>query len=63
MKIALRLGENPDTLLAMGGKIASDLKATILRHPEELGALLRHLATQPEARIPEALALLRDPKG
>jgi transcriptional regulator with XRE-family HTH domain len=35
------LGADRDVLLALAGRVASDLKAIIRRHPRELGALLR----------------------
>lgn len=60
IKIANRLGENPDRLLALGGKIASDIKAVILRHPEELSAFLRELDEKPDAQINEVLREVRD---
>jgi transcriptional regulator with XRE-family HTH domain len=39
--IADALGQDRDELLALGGRVASDLEAVILRHPRELGAFLR----------------------
>ena len=60
VKIAKRLGENPDRLLAMGGKIASDLKDTILSRPELLGELLRTLRDRPDGDVREMLKEVRD---
>lgn len=60
IKIAKRLGENPDRLLALGGKIASDIKAAILRHPEEFSALLRALDEKSDAQIKDVLRDVRD---
>jgi transcriptional regulator with XRE-family HTH domain len=40
-EIARLLDQDPDELLALAGKVASDLKEIVLRHPRELGALLR----------------------
>jgi transcriptional regulator with XRE-family HTH domain len=39
--IADALGQDRDELLALGGRVASDLEAVILRYPRELGAFLR----------------------
>src|SRR3954447_18929818 len=40
-EIARLLDQDPDELLALAGKVASDLNEIILRHPRELAILLR----------------------
>jgi transcriptional regulator with XRE-family HTH domain len=40
-KIAEIIGHDPDELLALAGRVASDLTDIIKRHPVELSALLR----------------------
>jgi len=45
------LGVDPDMLLAMAGKISSDLQKIILNRPELFGQLLRKLKEQPDHAI------------
>jgi transcriptional regulator with XRE-family HTH domain len=40
-KIAEIIGRDPDELLALAGRVATDLSDIIKRHPVELAALLR----------------------
>jgi len=47
LRLAAELGENPDFLLALGGKVASDLQAIIRKRPALFGRLLRELKDQP----------------
>ncbi len=43
--IAEQLGQDPDVMLALAGRISSDLPPIIMRHPREMAALLRALAS------------------
>ncbi len=43
--IAEQLGQDPDVMLALADRISSDLPPIIMRHPREMAALLRALAT------------------
>ena len=43
--IAEQLGQDPDVMLALAGRVSSDLPPIIMRHPREMAALLRALAT------------------
>lgn len=45
------LGEDPDLLLAMGGKVSSDLITIIQARPKLFGELLRQLKEQPDHAI------------
>ncbi len=45
------LGEDPDLLLAMGGKVSSDLLQIIQARPQLFGELLRKLKEQPDHAI------------
>ena len=45
------LGEDPDLLLAMAGKISSDLSAIIKLRPKLFGELIRNLKEQPDHAI------------
>ena len=49
--LAEALGEDPDLLLAMAGKVSSDLQAIIRKRPQLIGELLRQLKTQPDHAI------------
>jgi transcriptional regulator with XRE-family HTH domain len=40
-RIAEVLGQNPDELLALAGRVASDLPEIIRRHPREMATFLR----------------------
>ena len=40
-KIAEIIGHDPDELLALAGRVASDLTAIIKRHPREMASFLR----------------------
>ena len=42
-RLAIDLREDPDLLLAMAGKVSSDLRAVILRRPQLFADLLRQL--------------------
>lgn len=45
------LGEDPDLLLAMAGKVSSDLQAIIRKRPQLIAELLRQLKEQPDHAI------------
>lgn len=45
------LGEDPDLLLAMAGKVSSDLQDIIRKRPQLIGDLLRQLKEQPDHAI------------
>lgn len=49
--LADALGEDPDLLLAMAGKVSSDLQAIIRKRPRLIGELLRQLKEQPDHAI------------
>jgi transcriptional regulator with XRE-family HTH domain len=57
LALAQALGEDPDVLLALAGKVSSDLMAIIRQRPELFGQLLRELRTQPNNAV---LRLVRD---
>ena len=51
VRLAGILREDPDALLALGGKVASDLQKIITSRPTILANLLRALETQPDEAI------------
>lgn len=56
-KIANELNESPDVLLAMAGKLSSDLREIILKRPVLFGQLIRELKQYPDSAI---LRITRD---
>ena len=59
-KIAHELGENPDLLLAMAGKISTDLKDIILQRPKLFSSLLRELKEAPDNAILKVVREVND---
>lgn len=58
--LAEDLGEDPDVLLAMAGKVSSDLQAIIRRRPELFAELLRKLKAAPNNAILKIVREVRD---
>lgn len=50
-KLAYELGEDADVLLAMAGKVSSDLRAIIMRRPRLFADLIRQLKNSPDHAI------------
>ncbi len=59
-RLAHELGEDPDLLLAMAGKVSSDLKEIILRRPKLFADLLRQLRSAPDHAILTVVREIRD---
>jgi transcriptional regulator with XRE-family HTH domain len=59
-KLAADLGEDPDILLALAGKVSRDLQAIILRRPKEFAELIRQLKDAPEHAILKVVRVVRD---
>lgn len=60
LKLAEDIGEDPDLLLAMAGKISSDLQDIIRKHPQIFAELLRQLKEAPEQAILRVVREVRD---
>ncbi len=60
--LAEALGEDPDVLLAMAGKVSSDLQETIRRRPELFARLIRELKDQPDHAVLRIVREVRDGK-
>ncbi len=58
--LAEELGENPDLLLAMAGKVSSDLLEIILGRPRLFAELIRELKTLPDHAILRVVREVRD---
>ena len=59
-RLALELGENPDTLLALAGKVSGDLLAIIRERPTVVAELLRTLKGMPTERVTDISRQIRD---
>lgn len=59
IKLAGELGEDPDVLLAMAGKISADLRAIILARPQLFADLIRSIKSMPDHAV---LRIVRDVK-
>ena len=54
--LARELGEDPDVLLAMAGKVSSDLLEIIRKRPELFADLLRQLKSMPDTAVLRVVA-------
>jgi transcriptional regulator with XRE-family HTH domain len=60
--LARELGEDPDVLLALAGKVSSDLQEAIRKRPELFGSLLRELKDMPDHAVLRLVREVRDGK-
>ena len=60
VRLADELGLNRDVLLAMAGKLASDLQEAILKRPELFAQLLRELREYPDHAVLRVVREVRD---
>ena len=60
VRLAHELGEDPDVLLAMGGKVSSDLQETIRKRPKLFAELIRQLKEAPDDAILRVVREVRD---
>ncbi len=58
--LAEALGEDPDVLLALAGKVSSDLQAAILKRPALFAELIRELKDQPDHAVLRIVREVRD---
>jgi transcriptional regulator with XRE-family HTH domain len=58
--LAVDLGEDPDVLLAMAGKVSADLQEVIMKRPRLFAKLLRELKDQPEHAVLRLVREVRD---
>ena len=59
-RIAEDLGEDPDVLLAMAGKVSKDLQEIIIRRAPLFADLLRQLKTAPDHAVLRIVREVRD---
>ena len=60
VKLAKELGEDPDVLLAMAGKVSSDLQEVIRKRPKLFADLIRELKKAPDNAILKVVREVRD---
>lgn len=61
-RLAQDLGEDPDVLLALAGKVSEDLQAVIRRRPAVFADLLRSLRAAPTHAVLRVVREVRDGK-
>ena len=59
-RLASELRADPDLLLAMAGKVSSDLQAIVLRRPQLFAELIRELRDAPDHAILRVAREIRD---
>ena len=62
VELARELDEDPDVLLAMAGKVSSDLQELICRRPQLFAQLIRELKDQPDHAVLRIVREVRDGK-
>lgn len=60
VRLARELGEDPDLLLAMAGKVSSDLQEVIRRRPSLFADLIRQLKSAPDHALLRIVREVRD---
>lgn len=60
VRLAQELGEDKDVLLALGGKLASDLREIVMQRPQLFAELLRQLREVPDHAILRVVREVRD---
>ncbi|MCC9609397.1 helix-turn-helix domain-containing protein [Blastopirellula sp. JC732] len=60
LAIAAELGEDPDVLLALAGKVSGDLQEVILRRPQLFAELIRQLKDMPDHAVLRIVREVRD---
>lgn len=61
-KLATILGEDPDVLLALAGKVSKDLREAIMKRPKQFGELIRQMKDLPENAVVRIVREVRDGK-
>jgi HTH-type transcriptional regulator, competence development regulator len=60
LRLAADLGEDPDMLLAMAGKVSTDLQEVIRRRPRLFADLIRELKDTPDRAVLRLVREVRD---
>jgi transcriptional regulator with XRE-family HTH domain len=61
-RLAQELGEDPDVLLALAGKVSADLMKAIRKRPQLFARLIRELAELPDDSVLRIVREVRDGK-
>ena len=59
-RIAEDLEQDPDVLLALAGKVSSDLQAAIIKRPQLFSQIIRELAEMPDQAVLRLVREVRD---
>lgn len=60
ISLSLDLGENPDLLLALSGKVSSDIQEIIRKRPEIFTELIRQMKEMPDHAVLRLVREVRD---
>lgn len=60
VRLAEELGQDPDVVLALAGKVSEELKAVIRRRPALFGRLIRELRDLPDHAVLRLVREVRD---
>ncbi|MDE0307845.1 MAG: helix-turn-helix transcriptional regulator [Albidovulum sp.] len=60
VRLARELGEDPDIMLALAGKVSADLQAIIRRRPRLFADLIRQLKEAPDEAVLRVVREVRD---
>ncbi len=62
VRLAKELGEDPDVMLALAGKVSTDLQAIIRKRPRLFADLIRQLKEAPDEAVLRVVREVRDGK-
>jgi len=62
ISLAMDLGEDPDVLLALSGKVSSDIQEVIRKRPQLFAQLIRDLKKLPDHAVLRIVREVRDGK-
>ncbi len=60
VRLARELGEDPDVMLALAGKVSADLQAIIRKRPRMFADLIRELRDAPDEALLRVVREVRD---
>ena len=60
VRLAQELGEDPDVMLALAGKVSADLQAIIRKRPRLFADLIRQLKEAPDEAVLRVVREVRD---
>lgn len=60
LRLATELGEDPDVLLGLAGRVSAEIQQIIAKRPRQFAALIRQLKDAPAEVIEEMAREVRD---